>query len=108
MGNYFDSFSVLFGKQELFLNGRSYPLGQFATDFLNLDERELSAIDRSIGAFLSTVLSLIQEKTRQRRSLLSGEAERCLGSDFSVAVLSGAFYGFGICLSAFNRHERRP
>lgn len=63
MGNYFDSFSVLFGKQELFLNGRSYPLGQFATDFLNLDERELSEIEQRIGAFLSTVLPLIQEKT---------------------------------------------
>ena len=37
---------VLFGKQELFLNGRSYPLGQFATDFLNLDERELSEIEQ--------------------------------------------------------------
>lgn len=63
MGNYFDSFSVLFGKQELFLNGRSYPLGQFATDFLNLDERELSEIEQRIGAFLSMVLPLMQEKT---------------------------------------------
>ena len=63
MGNYFDSFSVLFGKQELFLNGRSYPLGQFATDFLNLDERELSEIEQRIGAFLSTVLPFMQEKT---------------------------------------------
>ncbi len=63
MENYFDNFSVLFGKQELFLNGRSYPLGQFATNFLNLDERGLSEIDQRIGAFLSTVLPLMQEKT---------------------------------------------
>ena len=63
MADCFDWFSVLFGKGEVFANGKCFPLGQCSTDILNLDDGMLTELDQRIGDFLSAVLPLFQEKT---------------------------------------------
>jgi len=63
MMDYFDRFSVLFGKGEMFVSGKPFPLGQCATDILNLDGEVLSEIDRRINAFLPLALDMLQQKT---------------------------------------------
>ena len=63
MADSFDKFSVLFGKSEIFLNGRSFPLGQCSTDILNLNGAVLAELDGLISSFLSSVLPFMQEKT---------------------------------------------
>ena len=63
MADYFDRFSVLFGKGAVFANGKCFPLGQCSTDILNLDDGMLTELDQRIGDFLSAVLPLFQEKT---------------------------------------------
>ena len=62
MADYFDRFSVLFGKGEVFANGKCFPRGQCSTDILNLDDGMLTELDQRIGDFLSAVLPLFQEK----------------------------------------------
>jgi hypothetical protein len=63
MMDYFDRFSVLFGKGEMFVNGKPFPLGQYATDILNLDEAVLNEIEQRIDAFLPLALGMLQQKT---------------------------------------------
>jgi hypothetical protein len=63
MADYFDRFSVLFGKGEMFVNGKSFPLGQCTTDILNLEDKVLNEIDRRINAFMPLAATLLQEKT---------------------------------------------
>lgn len=63
MADYFDRFSVLFGKGEVFVNGQSFPLGQCTTDILNLDDQVLREINRRINAFMLSVATSLQEKT---------------------------------------------
>jgi len=63
MADSFDFFSVLFGKGQVFVNGKTFPLGQCTTDILNLDDDVLVELDRRIEKLMPTVKSLIQEKT---------------------------------------------
>ncbi|BAK97665.1 hypothetical protein OBV_04670 [Oscillibacter valericigenes Sjm18-20] len=63
MADSFDCFSILVAKGEVFVNGKSFPLGQYTTDILNLDGAVLTELDRRIGALLLAVQTLLQEKT---------------------------------------------
>ena len=63
MSDYFDCFSVLFGRGELYIGDESFPLGQCATDILNLDSAVLTELDRRIGALMPAVKNLFGEKT---------------------------------------------
>ena len=63
MADSFDSFSVLFGNGEVFVNGKTFPLGQCSTDILNLDSGVLAELDRRIAKMMPAVESLLQEKT---------------------------------------------
>ena len=61
-GNTFDRFSVFFTGDTVFLDGTVFPLGQLATDVLNLDGKVLTEIDRRVNYFISVVWTLLQEK----------------------------------------------
>ena len=63
MADSFDCFSVLFGKGEVFINGKTFPLGQCTTDFLNLDSEVLAELDPRIAKLMPAVKSLYSEKT---------------------------------------------
>jgi len=63
MADSFDCFSVLFGKGEVFVNGKTFPLGQCTTDILNIDGEVLAELDRRIEKLMPAVQSLLQEKT---------------------------------------------
>ncbi|MEA4966330.1 MAG: hypothetical protein VB055_10965, partial [Oscillospiraceae bacterium] len=63
MADSFDCFSALFGKGEVFINGKTFPLGQCSTDILNIDGEVLAELDRRIAKLMPTVESLLQEKT---------------------------------------------
>ena len=63
MANSFDCFSVLFGKDEVFANGKTFSLGQCTTDILNLDDEVLVELDRRIENLMPAVKILLQEKT---------------------------------------------
>ena len=63
MADHFDCFSVLFGRGELYIGGESFPLGQCATDILNLDSAVLTELDRQIDGLIPTEKNLFQEKT---------------------------------------------
>ena len=63
MANSFDCFSVLFGKDKVFINGKAFALGQCSTDILNLDSGALSELDRRIGKLMPAVKNLFSEKT---------------------------------------------
>ncbi|MDD3228162.1 MAG: DUF6076 domain-containing protein [Oscillospiraceae bacterium] len=75
MADSFDCFSVLFGKDEVFVNGKTFPLGQCTTDILNIDGEVLAELDRRIEKMIPAVKNLIQEKTdsaaRSAQELLS-------------------------------------
>ena len=63
MANSFDCFSVLFGKDKVFINGKAFAFGQCSTDILNLNGGELSELDRRIGKLMPAVKNLFSEKT---------------------------------------------
>lgn len=63
MADHFDCFSVLFGQGELYIGGESFPLGQCATDILNLDSAVLTELDRQVGVLMPTAKNLFGEKT---------------------------------------------
>ena len=63
MADAFDCFSVLFGKNEVFINGKMFPLGQCSTDILNLDSAVLTELDRRISKLMPAVKNLFCEKT---------------------------------------------
>lgn len=63
MADSFDCFSVLFAKGEVFVNGKTFPLGQCTTDILNLDSAMLTEFDRRIGKLMPAVKNLFSEKT---------------------------------------------
>ena len=63
MADHFDCFSVLFGRGELYIDGEPFPLGQCATDILNLDSAVLAELDQRVGALMPAVKNLFSEKT---------------------------------------------
>lgn len=62
-GNTFDRFSVFFTGDTVFLDGTVFPLGQLATDVLNLDGGLLTEIGQRVNHFMSAVWTLLQERT---------------------------------------------
>ncbi len=60
-GNLFDRFTVFFTGDTVFLDGTAFPLGQFTTDILNLDNKLLAEIDQRVSDFISAVWTLLQE-----------------------------------------------
>ncbi|MBC5736340.1 DUF6076 domain-containing protein [Lawsonibacter faecis] len=63
MADHFDCFSVLFGRGELYIGGEPFPLGQCATDILNLDSAVLTELDRRVGGLIPAAKNLFGEKT---------------------------------------------
>ncbi len=61
--NLFDRITVFFTGDKVFLDGTDFPLGQFTTDVLNLDDKLLAMIDQRVSDFISAVWTLFQEKT---------------------------------------------
>ena len=50
-GDYFDSFTAVFGPKECMLNGKRYPLGQFAVEALEMDGSLLWKLRDAIAEF---------------------------------------------------------
>ncbi|KAF5049735.1 hypothetical protein DSECCO2_436810 [anaerobic digester metagenome] len=63
MAHYFDCFSVSFGKDEVFVGGKPFALGQCTTDILNLDDAVLTELDERIGKLIPAVRELLDTKT---------------------------------------------
>ena len=63
MAQYFDCFSVLFGKDEVFVGGKPFALGQCSTDILNLDDAVLTALDERIAELIPAVKIMLNTKT---------------------------------------------
>ena len=49
--NYFDMYSVLFWEDKVFIDGHSYPLGQNATDAINLESETVEELSRTAEEF---------------------------------------------------------
>ena len=63
MADHFDCISVLFGQGELYIDGETFPLGQCATDILNLDSAVLTELNQRVDALMPAVKNLFSEKT---------------------------------------------
>lgn len=63
MADSFDCFSVLFVKDEVFVNGQALPLGQCSTDILNLDDEVPAELDRRIDRLMPAVKDMLSKKT---------------------------------------------
>lgn len=50
-GDYFDSFTAIFGPKECLLNGKQYPLGSFAVEALELDRSILRQLEDAVAEF---------------------------------------------------------
>ena len=50
-GDYFDSFTAIFGPKECMLNGERYPLGHFAVEALEMDGSLLRKLRDAIAEF---------------------------------------------------------
>lgn len=50
-GDYFDSFTAVFGPKECMLNGKRYPLGHFAVEVLEMDRNLLRKLRDAIAEF---------------------------------------------------------
>jgi len=60
--NTFDKFSVLFWERDVTIGGRTLPLGQTATDILNLDGQVIAEIENRICAFQAKMRELPEQK----------------------------------------------
>lgn len=60
--NTFDKFSVLFWGGNVTIGGKTLPLGQTATDILNLDGQVLTEIKNRICAFQAEIRELLEQK----------------------------------------------
>ncbi len=63
MADSFDCFSVLFAKDQVLVNGQSFPLGQCSVDILNLDDGIPAELDRRIGRLMPAVKEMLGRKT---------------------------------------------
>lgn len=48
MADFFDQFSIFFSSDAAYVAGKEFPLGQFTTDVLNLDDAVLSGVNDRI------------------------------------------------------------
>ncbi|MEQ3171144.1 DUF6076 domain-containing protein [Dysosmobacter welbionis] len=62
MADLFDKFSVFFTADAVYVAGRKFPLGQFTTDILNLDDAVLAGINSRIDDFMSAATLIFTEK----------------------------------------------
>ncbi len=60
--NTFDKFSVMFWEGNVMIGDTSRPLGQITTDILNLDEDDITEIEKRIKAFLTEMRGLQKQK----------------------------------------------
>ena len=63
MANSFDQISVCFTLDATYVAGKKFPLGQFTTDVLNLDDELLVKINRRVNKFMSAAAGIFMEKT---------------------------------------------
>lgn len=63
MADSFDEISVCFTSDATYVAGKEFPLGQFTTDVLNLDDELLVKINRRVNEFMSAVAGIFMEQT---------------------------------------------
>lgn len=63
MADSFDQFSIFFTSDAAYVAGKEFPLGQFTTDVLNLDDAVLAGIKNRIDDFMSAAALIFTEKT---------------------------------------------
>lgn len=66
--NHFDMYSVLFWEDKVFIDGYSYPLGQNATDALNIEAGTVEELRRTAEEFDAVALALVEKKDRDQAS----------------------------------------
>ena len=71
--NFFDVYSVLFWEDKVYIDGHSYPLGQNATDAINLNWETVEELSRTAEEFYAAGQSLLETKSRDR---VAGVQER--------------------------------
>ena len=59
----FDRFDLFFSGNNVYVNGKEFPLGQISVEVLALEDSVLTEIDRRVGAFLPAIWLFLQEKT---------------------------------------------
>ena len=93
----YDQFTVFFHGDHVFIGEKDFPIGQCCVDIMNLDESVFHEIDQRVREFVPAAQALLR-KNRQRRSLRTGEAERCLGRHICIAGVPGIEDGRGVQL----------
>ncbi len=68
--NQFDMYSVLFWEDKVFIDGRSYPLGQNATDALNINAATVVELQRTADEFDSEALALMENRDRSQADVV--------------------------------------
>ncbi len=66
--NNFDMYSILFWEDKVFIDGHSYPLGQNATDALNIEAGTVEELRRTAEEFDAAALALVEKKDRDQAS----------------------------------------
>ncbi len=66
--NNIDMYSILFWEDKVFIDGHSYPLGQNATDALNIDAGTVEELRRRAEEFDADALTLVEKKDRDHAS----------------------------------------
>ena len=62
-GNYFDSFTAVFGPKECMLNEKRYPLGHFAVEAREMDGSLLWKLRDAIAEFKPELKVFLAERT---------------------------------------------
>ncbi len=60
--DFFDGFTVLFGEKWSILNGKPYPLGYFATAYLDLEEGLLDDVGDSIDTLIEDFTAYLSSR----------------------------------------------
>lgn len=66
--NNFDMYSILFWEDKVFIDGHPYPLGQNATDALNIEAGTVEELRRTAEEFDAAALALVEKKDRDQAS----------------------------------------
>lgn len=62
-GDYFDSFTAIFGPKECLLNGAQYPLGSFAVEALEMDQSILRKLEDAVAEFKPELTVFLAART---------------------------------------------
>lgn len=76
MADLFDKFSVCFTSDATYVAGKKFPLGQFTTDVLNLDDAVLVKVNSRIDDFMSAAAGIFTEKTEKTDSAVRSAQEK--------------------------------